>query len=239
MKNILEELKGSMKGIIGSFVVDADGKIAAEDMPDLMSGKIDTVSMTLHHVTDVIKATRSFDKITVDSDSAKLIAIPANDRILVVAAEKNLNLPLFKLMSNMATSKLKDAPASPVKPKEPAFDSSKVCDVYDLLYGAVAKRLANIIGPKSAVHFREGADAVIKSYPGIYNGLGFASSGKPDMESIKAHAKAVSNKEELLDALDEMLLAMLDSVKKVAGAKQEQKAMDEVQQIKSQHFEIQ
>src|SRR3972149_4503868 len=94
MKDILVELKGSMGGIIGSFVIGGDGEVVAQDMPDLMAGSISKVSKTLHHVTNVIKATKSMDRLTVDSESAKLLSFPANDRLLVVIAEKNINQPL-------------------------------------------------------------------------------------------------------------------------------------------------
>ena len=237
MKDILVELKGSMGGIIGSFVIGGDGEVVAQDMPDLMAGAISKVSKTLHHVTNVIKATKSMDRLTVDSETAKLLSFPANDRLLVVIAEKNINQPLFKLMSNMAVSKIREAKTPPA-PKAAAFDAGKVCDFYDPLYGAAAKRLANIIGPKCGVMFNEGAAGVKGRYQALFEGLHFGPNGKPDMLKIRENAKKMKTKDELLDALDELLLSMLDSVKKTAGAKQEQKAMDEIQQIKSTHGEV-
>ncbi|RMF91322.1 MAG: hypothetical protein D6733_01520 [Methanobacteriota archaeon] len=233
MKEILEELKGSISGVIGSFVIGEKGEVAAKDVPEIMAGAVEKVSKTLHHVTNVIKASKAFEKMTVDSESATLIAIPANGRILVVVAEKTINLPLFKLMSNMAISKLKEAPAPEAEPEKPAFDAGRVCDVYDQLFGAAAKRLANIIGPKSAHHFAEGAAEVLKNNPDVFEGVTFHSTGKPDMMKIRENAKNISDKDRLLDAFDELLLSMLDSVKKTAGAIQEQKAMDEIQRIRS------
>jgi predicted regulator of Ras-like GTPase activity (Roadblock/LC7/MglB family) len=238
MKEILEELKGSMGGVIGSFVINGKGDVAANDMPELMGGVINKVSKTMHHVTSVIKATRSVDKITVDSDSAKLISIPTDGKILVVLAEKNINQPLFKLMSNMAVQKVKESPEVSIAPKEPEFNVDKIANHYDLLYGAAAKRLANIIGPKSGQIFNEGSDHVKNSYPKLLSGIIFGRDGKPDIEKIKENAAQIPKKDELLEGLDELLLSMLDSVKKTAGAKQEQKAMDEIQKIKSSEGEI-
>jgi predicted regulator of Ras-like GTPase activity (Roadblock/LC7/MglB family) len=233
MKDVLEELKGSISGVIGSFVIGEKGEVAGQDVPELMSGSIDKVSKTLHHVTNVITSTKPVDKMTIDSETAKLIILPANGRLLVVVAEKSINLPLFKLMSNMATSKIKEAPAAEEKPKEPEVDFGQICDVYDGLFGAAAKRLANIIGPKAATHFSEGAEEVIKKYPGVFGEVTFAKTGKPDIIKIRENTANVSNKDEFMDALDELLLSMLDSVKKTAGAIQEQKAMDEIQDIRS------
>lgn len=49
MQAILEELKGSMGGIVGSFVIGERGKVLAQDVPKSMSGELGKVSMTLHH----------------------------------------------------------------------------------------------------------------------------------------------------------------------------------------------
>jgi len=238
MKEILSELKGSMKGIIGAFVVGEDGDIIAQDVPELMNEAVGKVSKTLHHVTNVIKSTKSVDKLTVDSDNAKLISIPVDGRILVVITEKGINQPLFKLMSNMALSKIKSAPAAPAKPEAPSFDSGKICDLYAQLYGAAGKRLANIIGPKCASIFAQGAEGVEKAYPELLEGLSFGSTGIPDMIRIREKARQFSSKEKLIEALDELLLSMLDSVRKTAGPKQEQKALDEIEKLKSARSEL-
>jgi predicted regulator of Ras-like GTPase activity (Roadblock/LC7/MglB family) len=229
MKEILEELKHSMSGIVGSFVVGKDGEVIANDVPDLMNDPVNRVSKTLQHVTSVIKATRSVDRLTVDSESAKFISIPVGEKMLVVIAEKNINLPLFKLMTNMASTKLKDAPTPP---KEPSFDAGKICDLYDQLYGAAAKRLANIIGQKSATHFDEGSTAVKISYPNLFNGIRFDPTGKPDIIVIRENAIKITSKDDLTRALDELLESMLDSVQRVAGPKQRQRALEEISKIK-------
>jgi predicted regulator of Ras-like GTPase activity (Roadblock/LC7/MglB family) len=238
MKEILEELKGSMGGIVGSFVVTENGDVASQDVPELMEEPIIRVSRTMHHVIKVIKATRSVDKLTVDSENAQLISIPTNNRILAVIAEKNINQPLFKLMSNMAAAQIKDSPTQSPPPKEPEFNGTKICELYDELFGAAAKRLVNIIGPKSAVHFNEGAEEVLRSHPNMFNGIRFGPSGKPDIAMIKENCSKITDKAELIRALDKLLYSMLETVKRVAGAKQEQKAMDEIQIIKSEYGEV-
>jgi predicted regulator of Ras-like GTPase activity (Roadblock/LC7/MglB family) len=235
MKEILVELKASMHGIIGSFVVGEDGEVIAKDVPDLMDGHVNKMSKTLQHVISIIQTTRSVHQLTVDSARVKLISLPSNGRTLTVIAEQNINWPLFNLMSDMAITKIRAAPEAPAVPIAPTFDVGKVCQLYDQLYGAAAKRLANIIGPKSASHFKEGAEAVKMSYPHLFGLLSFDSFGKPDMIKIQESASSIPTKDELIEALDKLLLSMLDTVKKVAGEKQEQKAYYEIQQIKREH----
>lgn len=233
MKEILNELEESLGGIIGSFVIGKDGSLESSHVPDIMADAAGRVSKTLHHVTRVIRSTRTMDKLTVVSDNALLIALPLDDRILVVLTEKGINQALFKLMSNMAISKLQAIPSAPAAPPKPSFDCDAVCSLYEKLYSSASKRLANIIGPKSAVHFSEGSEEVISSHLDLFEGLSFDRMGRPDMDLIKSRAKGITDKDRLTEGLDDLLLSMLDTVRSVAGPKQEQKAMDEIQKIKS------
>jgi hypothetical protein len=116
---------------------------------------------------------------------------------------------------NVARYKVKEAPS---------FDVGKICGLYDQLFGVVGGRLARIVGPKSAVYFKEGADSIEKNYPRLFEDLSFSALGKPDMNTLKERAKKMSNKDELIEALDELLQCMFDTVKKIVGSKQEQKA---------------
>ncbi len=232
MKEILEDLKSSVRGIVGSFVVGENGEVIAKDVPSLMNDPANNVAKTLNHVTKVMKATRSVDRLIVDSESARFISIPVGERILVIIAEKNINQPLFKLMTNMAAAKLIEAPTPP---KGPTFDAGKICDFYDLLYSVTAKRLANIIGPKSAIHFNEGSTAVKISHPNMFNDINFDSTGKPDITEIKENAIKIKSKDELTRALNDLLKSMLDSVEMVAGPKQKKKALEEISKIREEH----
>jgi hypothetical protein len=306
MMEILGELNHGVDEIIASFIIDENGGVEAQEGPELMAGPIDMVSKTLFHFTNVVQSTKPINKLTFESERAKLISIPFDGLILVVLAEKNINQPLFKLMSNMVISKIRESPRStpgspptkasvpatiepiesrPVydlldesvlegaqasftlidrygkvidskksipldnfepgdtvefnivkrvrqkinvaryKVKEtPSFDVNKICDLYDQLFGVVGRRLARIVGPKSAVYFKVGANSIEKNYPKLFEDLSFNVHGKPDMSTLRDRAKKISNKDELIEALDELLLCMFDTVKKIIGSKQEQKA---------------
>jgi predicted regulator of Ras-like GTPase activity (Roadblock/LC7/MglB family) len=232
MKEVLQELKGSMNGIVGSFIISEEGEVEAMDVPEIMEEPISKVAKTLHHVSNVIKSTKTVDKLTVDSKDLSLISIPAEKRILVVVTEKNINRPLFKLISNMAITKVKKAPMTP---KAPPLDTGKICDLYDRLFGAAAKRLANIIGPKSATHFEAGAEEIKKSYPDLLGGLKFGSTGKPDMIEIRENARKISHKKEILEPFDKLLFSMLETVRNVAGSKQVEKANEEIEKIRDDY----
>ncbi len=313
MKDVLFELNKSVNGVIGSFIIDENGEIAAIAAPELMVGPIKKVSKTLHRFTKIIKTTRSVDKLSLDAENARLISIKANGRLLVVIAEKRMNKSIFNIMSYLAVAEIKDMPPkmpeagkpiaeepvvvqdSEVRPafemldkaqldgaqasfslvdrqgnvihsarsialdevnpgdklefymvrtleskthlasykvKEPlSYDHDKICDLYDQLFGVAAQRVVNLIGPKSGVRFAEGADNVLKSYPDIFDGIDFGPDGKPNMRVIREKAGEVTNKDKLIEALDEMLLSMFETLKTIAGPRQEQKAREALDEM--------
>ncbi|GBE18048.1 hypothetical protein BMS3Abin16_00639 [archaeon BMS3Abin16] len=232
MKEILLELRESMSGVVGSFVLDEEGEIISQDMPELLEGPASKVSKSLHHVTNVIRATRSVDKLTVDSENAKFISLPAGDKVLVVVAEKTINQPLFQLMSNMAGEKLKKAKTPAPAPRKDEASWDEIITFYDQLFGEAAKRLANIIGPKSATHFYEGSEAVRNSHPLLFANLGFGPNGKPDVTAIRKNAENLGSTEELTKGVEEMLESMLETVEQVAGKKQRERALEEIDRIR-------
>jgi len=232
MREILLELRESMSGIVGSFVLDSEGEIIAEDVPELLEGPANKISKSLHHVTSVIRATRTVDKLTVDSENAKFISIPAGDKVLVVVAEKTINQPLFQLMSNMAGSKLKKAktPARTLRKDEASRE--EIIAFYDQLFSEAAKRLANIIGPKSATHFYEGSAAVRNSHPTLFANLGFGPGGKPDTSALQKNAGNIGSVNDLTKGLEELLETMLETVQQVAGSKQRARALEEIEKLR-------
>jgi predicted regulator of Ras-like GTPase activity (Roadblock/LC7/MglB family) len=141
MKEVLEDLKKNVDGIIGSFIIDKNGVVSAQNVPELMTEPIKSVSKTLHQFISVIKATRSVDKLTLDSDNAKLVTIISDGKLLVAITEKDISQRLFKIMSNLAVSELKELskPQSPSPPSAfPApLSASESKPVFDTLESTV------------------------------------------------------------------------------------------------------
>ncbi len=238
MKATLQELNKSMGGIIGSFVISENGNVLASELPEIMSVSLTNVSSTLHHVVNVIKTNRTVEKITVDSDSAKVIATPVDGRILVVITEKGINLPLFKLMSNMAVSKLKGAPgqaaAAEVEQTKVSVDPDKLCDIYGQMFKAAAANLAVMLGPAIANKFEaELKDKKLK-YSALLGDVGFNGSGQPNLSKLKLNARNVS-KDELLAGLDDLLASMMEVVTTTAGPKITERAQLEIYKIKEKY----
>jgi len=242
MKEILDEFRGSMAGILGAFVIDETGAVVAESMPDIMKGASSKVSRAVKHVVDVIKATKPLERITVDGENGKFILMNANGRILVVLTQKDVNLALFKLMGNMAAVKIKEAkavPAAAAKAKGAlsAGEIGAICSAYDDIFSTVARRLANVIGPKAASLFESGTTAVRRAHAGVYIDVKFDPTGKPNMLKIKENA-ASSSKAELLLSLEELAASMVEVVRANAGSTMAEKARDEVEKLREKYRDI-
>lgn len=240
MKDTLDELRGSMSGILGAFVIDETGAVAAESMPDIMKGASSKVSRAIKHVIDVIKATKTLDRITVDGENGKFILMTADGRVLVVLTQKEINLALFKLMSNMAAVKIKEAKAvAAAKPKGALSrnEIEAVCSAYDEIFSTIARRLANVIGPKAASLFETGTTGTRRTHSGIYIDVKFDTAGKPDLKRIKENAASVS-RAELLLGLEELASSMIEIVKANAGSTMADKARDEADKLREKYHGI-
>jgi predicted regulator of Ras-like GTPase activity (Roadblock/LC7/MglB family) len=225
MKETLKELKENIGGIIGHFVIDENRNVIARDVPKLMTGAIDKSSKPLHYIINVIKTAKTFDRIIIDCENAKLIAMPTGDRILVVIAEKNINLPLLRLLSNMAVSKIKDAPVAVSKNVSktesqtadvPVLASDKLCNLYDSLFGIAAEKLTIFYGADVIQMFDEPVKEVKEKHPKLLKNVGLGEDGKPEIAKLKTNAKNLS-KEKLIAGLEDLLLAMLEAVKSNVG----------------------
>ena len=236
MKEILDEFKQSMSGIIGAFVIDSKGNVVASNMPEIMEDACKKVGKTIKNVVDVIRATKSFDRISIEAENGKFFIMNADGKVLVALTEKNINPALFKLMSNMAIVKVKEAKIEEKKELSDA-DLESIRNVYDEIFSAIAKRLANIIGPKAAALFEKGTADVRKTHAKLFFDVKFAADGKPDIAKIKENAKGLS-KNDLVSGLNELAEAMISIVSANAGKGMAEKARNDFESLKNKYRAI-
>ncbi|RMF89162.1 MAG: hypothetical protein D6733_06895 [Methanobacteriota archaeon] len=232
MKDVLDDLKDNLAGVVGYFVIDENRDVLVHDVPELMVEAVEKAAKRLHYVIDVLQSTKPFDRVIIDSENIKLIAIMAGKRILVVLAEKEVNLPLLKLLAKAVVPKIKEAPVEvrPMADHRPAsgeFSVDKVLRLYDALYGIAAEKLTMFYGESAVAMFEECLEGIREKHPKVLGDVGFLKDGKPDMERLKAASGAVSG-EELIGGLEELLLAMLEAVKANVGPSISDEAIDEI-----------
>jgi len=241
MKEILEELKGSVTGIIGVFVIGGNGIIEEHNIPETMDGKITALSKTIYQVASTIKATKHFDRMIIESKDAKIIIIPVESRLLGVFAEKNLNMPLFKLVFAPALARIKESAPVQAKvqskqaaPSASAADIDKICELYGRMFEVPAKKIAIILGPSASRIFDRKLKEIEAKHSNLFAGVKVGSGGRLLLETIKNNAKSVS-KEELIAGLEDMLMAMVEGVRSTAGSEMAKKTIAEIAKIKEEH----
>lgn len=112
MYHILSELNKT-PGITGSIVVGNDGIVIAADLETGFEG--DTVGALAASITQNIQKsldrlrTSPLSQVTIEADDAKLFFSDAGLGILVVTAQKDVNIGLIRLEIKNAISKLKMA----------------------------------------------------------------------------------------------------------------------------------
>lgn len=112
MYHILSDLNKT-PGITGSMVVGNDGIVIAADLESGFEG--DTVGALAASITQSIQKsldrlrTSPLSQVTIEAEDAKLFFSEAGLGILVVTAEKDVNIGLIRLEIKNAISKLKMA----------------------------------------------------------------------------------------------------------------------------------
>jgi len=110
MYQILNELNKT-PGITGSMVVGNDGIVIASDLESGLEG--DTVGALAASITTNIQKsldrlrTSPLSQVTIEADEAKLFFTDAGIGILVVTAEKDVNIGLIRLEIKNAVSRLR------------------------------------------------------------------------------------------------------------------------------------
>jgi predicted regulator of Ras-like GTPase activity (Roadblock/LC7/MglB family) len=232
MDETLEELKKIMKGVIGSFVIDEKGEVAGQDLPKIMADKSGKTSKLIHYVTSVMKASRPLDRIIIDSENVKIVTILFDRRIFVVFADKDINLPLLKLVANVTVSRLKgDTTTNQDEMKMSVEEINDICIFYDMLFKVAANKLIEIFGSEAAQMFEDKTQTILSDHPKLLGELRFDSNGKPKIAKLKMNAVGLL-KDELISGLEDLLVIMLETLKNTAGPNIADKAIDEIIKIK-------
>jgi predicted regulator of Ras-like GTPase activity (Roadblock/LC7/MglB family) len=112
MYHILDELNKT-PGITGSMVVGNDGIVIAADMETGFEGETvgalaASISSNIQKSLDRLR-TSPLQQVTIEADDAKLFFTDAGLGILVVTAQKDVNIGLIRLEIKNAVGKLKVA----------------------------------------------------------------------------------------------------------------------------------
>lgn len=233
MEDTLLELKKIMNGIQGSFVLGDEGVILARDLPPDLVEKAESISKLIFYVIGVMKATKPFERVIMDSGDYKIISIPIRKNVLVVLASKEINIPLLKLVSNITKTKLKKEDESTGGGVIDPPQLHKLTLLYDELYGVVGRRLFEIFGEDAQEMFASKSGELKEDHPALFGDLSFDSTPKPRISRIKANAAKLA-KDEIFSGYEDLLSFMIETLRDTAGKNIAEKTFDEIVTIKNQ-----
>lgn len=174
MTKIFDDIRSSMPGVVGSFILDSDGEVVASDVPSLFSGELENLASNLYYLSEVAKDSKdSFTQMMINGTSGHISYIVSGDAALGIITSKSCDAGLLELVETKAASALEEidlsalaAPAAETAAEltssvvdAPKYDAVPAAGVANsniseesrlLLCSTVKKKIRLMYGPKVA-----------------------------------------------------------------------------------------
>ena len=169
MTKIFDDIRSSMPGVVGSFILDSDGELVASDVPSLFAGDLESLTSNLYYLSEVAKDSKnSFTKMMINGTSGHIAYIVGGDASLGIVTSKSCDAGLLELVETKAAAALEGLDLSALSmPGEtvaevaattetttapPAAETSKTVSEESrlLLCSTVKKKIRLMYGPKVA-----------------------------------------------------------------------------------------
>jgi predicted regulator of Ras-like GTPase activity (Roadblock/LC7/MglB family) len=106
MTKIFEQIRKAADGVVGSYIMDMNGDILANDVPDLFENELIHASGDLFQLIDIVKSKRLINNINIKADQG-FIQLAINDNyILGTFTSKHVNDSLLTLVLNKAITRI-------------------------------------------------------------------------------------------------------------------------------------
>lgn len=107
MTKIFDDIRSSMPGIVGSFILDADGGLVASDVPALFAGDLDSLASNLYYLSEVAKDSKSsFTKLMINGTNGHISYIVSGEASLGIVTSKSCDVGLLNLVESKAAAAL-------------------------------------------------------------------------------------------------------------------------------------
>lgn len=166
--DIFREIRNSVSGVIGLYIMDSKGNLLASDVPELFRNELKSVSDDLMQLAEIIRLKRNLDRIVIEADHGYITLNYRNDLFLGAFASKNTDVELLELVANKAVSTLRQenipgpspkaqplpVVASPAQPPASAQGGREVPeDVRVSVCKAIKGKVTLLYGPKIAEQY--------------------------------------------------------------------------------------
>ncbi|MDF1557653.1 MAG: hypothetical protein P1P80_05680 [ANME-2 cluster archaeon] len=131
MATIFKEIRNSVDGVIGSYLMNIEGEIIGHDVPSLFENELIRSSSDLFQLIDIVKSERPINCINVKADKG-FIQLAINDSYILGtfaskhADESLLNLVIKKAIDSIRTEDIVPMGTNVVASETPAQMSSPV-----------------------------------------------------------------------------------------------------------------
>jgi len=123
--DVFREIRNSVNGVVGLYVMDSKGNLLASDVPELFRNELKSVSSDLLQLAEIIRLKRSLDRIVIEADHGYITLNYNNDIFLGAFASKNTDVELLELVANKAISTIRPENIQPkAQPQQPAMAST-------------------------------------------------------------------------------------------------------------------
>ena len=166
---ILEEIRSSTDGIIGSFITTETGKVIESDVPALFENELNNASESLSYLAEIAEESRDFDSLMIEAQDGYISLTKSNDdKYLGVIASSNTNLQVLNIITKKAAGNLempeqavsaKPEPSAPIENVEMSDGISE--RDRDAIFSEIIGKIQILYGPKVAtMHLDEALASV-------------------------------------------------------------------------------
>lgn len=116
MSNIFNDIRNSMPGVVGSFILNSDGELVASDVPHLFAGDLEGLASNLYYLSEVANDSKnSFSKLLINGTSGHIAYIAGTKAALGIITSKSCDTNLLELVQTKAASALENMDVASLK----------------------------------------------------------------------------------------------------------------------------
>ncbi|MCL7410236.1 MAG: hypothetical protein M8350_00270 [Methanosarcinaceae archaeon] len=166
---ILEEIRSSTDGIIGSFIATDSGKIVESDVPALFKKELNNASESLSYLAEIAKESRDFESLLIEAQDGYVSFTKSDeDAYLGVIASSNANLQVLNIITKKASANL-EIPKQAISTKPEPFNKTNNIEMLngiderdrDAIFYEIIGKIQILYGPKVAtMHLDEALASV-------------------------------------------------------------------------------
>ncbi|MCK4928328.1 MAG: hypothetical protein KAR76_01200, partial [Methanosarcinales archaeon] len=117
MTNIFEEIRNTVEGVVGTYLMDMNGDMIAHDVPTLFEDELIQSSSDMYQLIDIVRSKLPITSLDVKADQGYIQLAISGSYILGTFASKHADESLLKLIVKKAVNAVKPEDVEAMKAK--------------------------------------------------------------------------------------------------------------------------